>query len=271
MKNFWPLISLVSILLIHLLGHYDPVNSLILPPIVLGISAWLILEYVKWNHYFKILIIFILVFINDLLHRIAGGGIFDLEGNWWILMFSGGALFTILILIINDGITKKIVKKMLISLIVPTILTSLYFIFFGTLGVIWEKLPTKSIEESRIRNLLVSELKFSEKDIITNSDTLHIKDGWVENILKVEDKGFKYDSTLLKSLKVIIKVEGRFDRTCHNDSVKYKIDLPNYSQHLLCSTIYFTIDSLIDTISIIFYYANDEKEIIKIKTIANKS
>lgn len=271
LKKILPiLIILVSILSIHFFGHGNIVIYLIFPPVVLGLGTWYILEHAKWKLNIISLTISVLVVINDFLLRIFGGGIYDLEGNFLVLLVSGGALFTVTALIIGNGIIKKTIKQTFISLIVPALLISFYLVLFGTLGVIKEKLPSKSIEESRNEDLLVSELNFSERKIISQSNTLYLKEGWVENILRIEDKGFRFDSTRLKRLKVLIKFEGNFDQYYYDDSISYKIDLPNYNgRSIMRSTIHFTIDSLIDTIPIIFYNTNNDKEIIKIEAITN--
>ena len=203
-------ICLLIIVITNFFGFILPPFSILAIPFTVSSLTVLVLFSGKYWLVLKTIIISILIVVNDLLIRTFAGGTHDAEGNGFIILFTYIALFFVPFFVVAYGVFRKDVFGTIFGLIFLIFIIYFYLMFFSAFGLTFSQSISENIEKSKEKNVFVCELGFNGKQIITETDTFHIKNGWIENKINFIDYGFFNKFYKNSHNYVVLNIEGDF-------------------------------------------------------------
>ncbi len=129
-------ISIVTLLLLDLLGSIAGIIAIVLTPIFIGFVTYLILYKCNYNLTFKTIFLILLILFNDILIRLYGGGDHDFLGNTVLVIHMLIGLLIFGIIFLRYGISNKLIKPTLKNLTITAVVIYFYLYYFGTFGMI---------------------------------------------------------------------------------------------------------------------------------------
>jgi hypothetical protein len=217
------ILALLTLVLTNILGHYFPPTSIILSPFTIGLLTVLIL-FTGLKIGYRILLITLTIIFNDICIKKFAGGTHDLEGAGFInlSLIIGLIASTIIILIITITLknTNTIIKIMLILMMPATVF--LYLQYFGLYGLSFSKSMSLTKEGAMENKIFLSDLHFSEREIVYEKDSIHIISGWAEKELILNHKSLISKTEETGNINYKIKIKHNFKP--HDFSVYYKVN-----------------------------------------------
>ncbi len=206
------ILSLLIIVLTNILGHYFPPSSILLSPSTIGLFTGLLI-FTDFKIGYRILSITLAIILNDIFIKKFAGGTHDLEGAGFINVFLiiGLIISTIIILIKIAILTNtNAFIKILLTLMMPLILF-LYLQYFGLYGLSYSKSMSLTKQEAIENKTFISELDFSESEIIYKKDSIHIISGWAEKELMLNHKSLLSKTEETGNINYKIKIKHNFE------------------------------------------------------------
>lgn len=282
MKNYITPVSVVILILINnyidYRGHFSAPISILFTPVLLAISALLLLYYTDYSLKLKYACITLVVIVNDMLLRLSLGGYNDPEGEGWITLFLFTGLLLLLPILIIYSLKKKVsAQQTSVYMVICVLVLYVYLSYFNTLGTRAPESPIKSKAIAKQKGLYISDLTFSDSSFIAGKDTFYIKDGWLQN------KIWLSHSSILKKMEkdkddnyCTIELKGRFDKDGYNYNASYNAFYDAFSKkyaekYSLSNNICFLVSRTCNTIEMTVFSAKDSGRIVKIIKVKPKS
>ncbi len=251
------IIVLLIIVITNILGHYLPPTSIMLTPITVGLlTGLLILTELKIGY--RILLITLAIIFNDICIKKFAGGTHDLEGAGFINGFLIiGLIISTVIIIIKTIVLKNTnaIIKIMLTLMMPAIMF-LYMQYFGLYGLSYSKSMSTTKQNAIENKKFVSDLDFSETEIIYETDSIYIISGWAEKELILNHKSLikKTEETENTNYKIKIKHNLKPD----DFSIFYKINSDDVNgASTIDSILEFTANKADDITLTIFKLRNN--------------
>jgi hypothetical protein len=217
------ILALLLIVLTNILGHYFPPTSIMLSPLTIGLLTGLLI-YTDLKIGYRILLITLAIIFNDICIKNFAGGTHDLEGAGFINAFLIIGLIISTIIILFKTVAHKntnAVLKIMLTLMMPLTMF-LYIQYFGLYGLSYSKSMSLTKQNAIENKTFLSDLNFSETEIIYETDSIHLISGWTEkeNILNHNSLISKTEET--GNINYKIKIKHNFKP--YDFSIYYKVN-----------------------------------------------
>ena len=192
MKNILIVISVIGFILINnYLGQTLPQFSVYITAILIGLIFGLLFFLTDYSLTLKFaLMLGMLILIDVLWKNIISSdrieSVFDI-----VVLESIGIGISIIEAFIYGLIMKdNMIKKHIFLILLFCIIFIIYQSYFYSLGRSWINLPTTNIKIAKQKGLYISDVNFSDKQIICDNDTIQISYGWFEQQTETSHKRF---------------------------------------------------------------------------------
>jgi len=224
MNNTFKIIIVLSLVaLTNIIGHYFPPSSILFSPFTIGLLAGLLMT-TNFKVNFRILLLTIFIILNDILIKKFAGGTHDFEGAGFINMFLiiGVTLSTVIIsLVISDLKDKSVLRKIILVSLMP-IAMFFYLHYFDLYGLSYHKSMSLTKEDAINNNTFLHNLKFSERKIYYEKDSIYILSGWTEKEIILDHSSLIRESQETKNINYKLKI--KHNLTPLTNSLYYKIN-----------------------------------------------
>lgn len=180
-NNILLILVFLAVVLTNLAGHFYPPTSIMMSPVIIGLST-ILLMFTDYRMMNRILLATFTVIVNDILIRNFAGGTYDIEGVGWLMLmlFIGLIPSTLMVAVIASrvkGANRLTMVAMYLAM--PTIVF-LYLSLFGEFGLSSIKPVSTSKLEAIEDGVFVSDVTFSTREIVALGDTIQFVSGWIE-------------------------------------------------------------------------------------------
>lgn len=217
------IVVLLIIVFTNILGHYFAPTSIMLSPFTIGVLTILLL-FLNIKMGYRILSIILAIIINDMSIKTFAGGTHDLEGAGWIngSLIIGLIISTIVIITKTVSLqnTDSFVKVTLI-LIMP-ITMYLYIQYFGLYGLSYSKSVSETKQVAIKNKTFLTDLNFSDTEIVYGSDSIHFISGWIEKKFNINHKSLIRETKETEYVNYLITIKHNLKPS--DLSIWYKIN-----------------------------------------------
>ena len=250
------ILAFLLIVLTNFLGHYFPPTSIMLSPLTIGLLTGLLL-FTDLKMGYRILLVIVAIVFNDISIKKYAGGISDLEGAGFInaFLFIGLIISTVIILFKTVGLknTNAMIKILLIVMMPVTLF--LYIPYFAFYGLSYAKSMSLTKQHAIANKTFLSDLNFSETEIMYGTDSIHIISGWTEKELILNHKSLISKTEETGNINYKIKIKHNFKP--YEFSIYYKVNSDNINGANPVDTVLkFTEDKSVNVTLTIFKLRN---------------
>ncbi|WP_291098119.1 MULTISPECIES: hypothetical protein [unclassified Flavobacterium] len=217
------ILALLLIVLTNILGHYFPPTSITLSPLTIGLLTGLLI-FTDFKFGYRILLITLAIIVNDICIKDFAGGTYDLEGEGFISAFLIiGLIISTIIILIKTVVLKNMnaIVKIMLTLMMPVIMF-LYLQYFGLYGLSFSKSMSLTKENAIENKTFLSDLYFSESEIIYDIDSIRIISGWIEKEIMLNHNSLICKSEETGNINYKIKIKHNFKP--YDFSIYYKVN-----------------------------------------------
>jgi len=232
----------------NFLGNVAAPSSILLTPIVILISSFLLLR-AEMKLYYRVFLIIAAIVINDIFIKLFAGGTHDLPGAGWINLFLiFGLVIATTLTFIELKFTQKypLFKAMVFTLLIPSTVL-LYLNYFGLFGLVYSEPVSDSETISKEKGAFVGKLQFSNNIIAHSSDSIILVNGWSERERRIDHRGLLQKKEYSDNVHFIIRTH--HNMKSHHDAFYYQVNSKDINgSSPVDSTIQFSLpksDSLI--------------------------
>lgn len=183
------MVTLGMIIIVNLLGHAFPPMSIFLSPVVIALSAVLLLG-TGYGTLARVGLLFSAVVINDLLMKNMAGGTHDTQGAGWInLMLIIGVILSAIICLILFLSEKISGRKIIASLLGFTLFSALYVNYFAFHGMGVMVPSSDTMAEAKDKGHFIRAIRLDGKLVADEGDTVALLSGWLEREVRIDHTG----------------------------------------------------------------------------------
>jgi len=266
------LLALVGIFVLYFLfSNIAAPFGIFLFPFFLGAIPFMVRFVVQnKNVYFKSFISVLLVIISDILLRNCAGGIHDVVGNAWMVMFfEAGVLIFIFsgvaLIVESDKNGKDKVVEIIFTVMFQALLVVTYHNYFYWYGLTRE-VYASSIQDAKSKGVLLEEYSIVKSTLIQEGDTITFYEAWLERKVIVNHKQLVKQENEAGILE--LKLKFRKNLTEEQSAVKVIDEKGSKSDYSYSSSIDIQYDSTIiyrDSIVLKVDYENIKGDILLVK------
>ena len=182
-------VVLGMIILVNVMGSAFPPNSILLSPVVIALSAYLLFR-TSYRLATRVGLFCLALVVNDLLLKNIAGGTHDVEGAGWInAMLIIGVVISLIIGLALFRSQKLPAKKIIVALLGIALFSTLYADYFAFQGMKVTLPSSDSIEEAKKEGNFIRTFPTGGELVSDQGDSVVLLPGWLEREVGVDHTG----------------------------------------------------------------------------------